>query len=635
MAALHEAEPDLELECFVHGALCYSFSGLCLASGLVLGRSGNRGECAQLCRSYYDAERPSGPSGGRRGYWFSCRDLELGGRVGELARAGIVSFKVEGRMKSPEYCYAVAHLYRGYIDALAGHGPGEEEMAVRLDAARLAFSRSPTEAWLFEQGGSHLIDSAYPGHRGVTAGRVEKSLGRRIFVELSRPVGLRDGLLGFEHRITPSEGSSDLPQPSRFPLLGLRDARTGRELTHAREATHVEFELPLSDGDKPPIFKQGDELRLISSRASDRKAVSPEEYEGEREKLELSLSIGDEGIAAELSLPRFDGMKSAGSVGIEASGSLPLDLAKSPGGFERALGLFSESGDYDFILAPSIDWNEEIGLPDGRKARTSELFIPPSVLKREKNRIYAEAADRIADAQMAYARESMKSCDEVSRRSAARHYTANAAVSAPPRAALAFPREGLAKGMPFATKRDLVDSRELPSWGGRSWLPLAPLVADRAEYAKLAEDRASSELAAGKSLSIGLGALHHFGIGRRMLARNPDAAERLSFFLDINLYVANGLAWENLSSLLPRVEFAYRYLELEGAKDDTEALPFASAGKDFEPPLFQSLGCLLKHHINKGSCPEDCGRFWSITLSDRNRRYRVLAEDCVSYLFRV
>jgi hypothetical protein len=596
----------------------------------VLGRSGNRGECAQLCRSYYDAEDGSGGVSGKRGYWFSCRDLELGGRVGELARAGIDSLKVEGRMKSPEYCYAVARLYRGYIDALSEKSPGEDEMKARLDAARIAFSRSPTEGWLFERGGARLIDLAYPGHRGVTAGRVEKALGRRVFVELARPLGLRDGLLGFEHQSSPfGEGDSCLPQPLRFPLLGLRDARTGRELTHARGVSHIEFELPLSKNGKPPVFKQGDELRLISSRESDRKAVSPEEYEAECDKLELALRIGAQGIAAELSLPRFDGARSAGSNCISPGDPLPLDLAKSPGGFERGLGLFSESGDYDFLLVPSIDWNEMIELPDGRKIRTLDLFIPPSALKREKNRIYEEAADRIADAQMAYARESMKLCDEVSRR-----YAASAASLAPPRGALSFAREGLAKGMPFATKRDLLVSSELPSWGGRSWFPLAPLVAARSEYETLAVERASSELAKGASLAVGIGALHHFEIGRAILSRNPKTAQKLSFFLDFNLYVANGLSWESLSSLLPRIEFAYRYLELEASKDDTEALPFASVGGDFEPPLFQSLGCLLKHHVNKGICPEDCGRFWSASLSDRNRRYKIFVEDCVSYLFR-
>ena len=170
MQRLHAEVPEMEYEAFIHGALCYSFSGLCLASGLVLGRSGNRGECAQLCRSYYEMR-------GRSGYWFSCRDLELGFDVSALSAAGIGSLKVEGRMKSPEYCFAVARLYRGILDRLAGDGPDEEEMASRFRAARTVFSRSPTAGWLRERGGACLVDSAYPGHRGIVAGRISRLVG--------------------------------------------------------------------------------------------------------------------------------------------------------------------------------------------------------------------------------------------------------------------------------------------------------------------------------------------------------------------------------------------------------------------------------------------------------------------------
>ncbi|HET7839658.1 MAG TPA: peptidase U32 family protein, partial [Rectinemataceae bacterium] len=171
LARLRAEVPDLEYEVFVHGALCYSYSGLCLASGLLLGRSGNRGECAQICRSYYSGEGPIG----RKGYWFSCRDLRLLERLESLAAAGAASLKVEGRMKAPEYCHAVARLYRGALDRLGGASLSDTELEERAEAARLAFARSPTEAWLEERGGSCLIDSEYPGHRGVPVGVVVAS----------------------------------------------------------------------------------------------------------------------------------------------------------------------------------------------------------------------------------------------------------------------------------------------------------------------------------------------------------------------------------------------------------------------------------------------------------------------------
>lgn len=94
-----------EIECFIHGALCYSYSGKCLFSSFLGGRSGNRGRCAQPCRLCYNDK-----------YILSMKDLCTIDIVPELIEAGIASFKIEGRMKSPEYVYGVTSLYRKYID---------------------------------------------------------------------------------------------------------------------------------------------------------------------------------------------------------------------------------------------------------------------------------------------------------------------------------------------------------------------------------------------------------------------------------------------------------------------------------------------------------------------------------------
>ncbi|MGA2545064.1 MAG: peptidase U32 family protein [Rectinemataceae bacterium] len=634
MARLCAADPDLEYETFVHGALCYSFSGLCLASGLVLGRSGNRGECAQLCRSYYAVE--SGGLSGRIGYWFSCRDLDLSDRVGELAAAGISSLKVEGRMKSPEYCFAVASLYRGILDRLAGQGPGDEELAARREAARIAFARSPTEAWIDERGGASLIDPAYPGHRGMLAGRIVSNDRGHLVLDLEGPLGLRDGLLGFDR--------GDPSRPVRFAVVELRDARSGREILRARAGTRVEM---LAESDRQPCgeLRPGDELRRISARELDRKSPSLEEYEAARETLSIRLGFNSVGIEAEFDLPRFDGKvaKPGSSQGgipdiekkarIEPNGALPMDISKSVGGLERALSLFGESGQADFLLIPELDPGARVELapgPDGlsRSCAVSDLFVPPSALKREKNRIYARAADLIAEAELDYARDSLAAGEPGPAAS-----TQGAPTVTPPRAALVFPREGLPKGIPFASPRDLAGTTPLPSWGGRSWLPLSPLVADRKGYVLLVIERVRSLLNSGGDIVIGLGALHHFAIARELRVLFPDAGARLGFFLDINLYIANYFAYASLASLVAGVEFAYRYLELE-CKAEGETF-LAPVGPAFEPPFFQSLGCFIKHHIAKGACPSPCGRAWSAELSDRDRRYLVIVEDCVTTLFRV
>lgn len=131
---------SMETEVFVHGALCYSYSGLCFFSSMIGGRSGNRGRCAQPCRMCYKS--PSGEGG----YLFSMKDLLTLPRINDLMTAGIHSFKVEGRMKSPEYVAVVTNTYRQAID---GKLKDRDEAICRIKAV---FSRETTHAYLFQEG---------------------------------------------------------------------------------------------------------------------------------------------------------------------------------------------------------------------------------------------------------------------------------------------------------------------------------------------------------------------------------------------------------------------------------------------------------------------------------------------------
>lgn len=108
---------DIELECFIHGAMCYAFSGQCLFSSLLGGRSGNRGRCAQPCRL------PYGINAGEKNDYLSMKDLNTLDIIPELLEAGIISFKIEGRMKSPDYVYQVVSVYRKYIDLYYSNKP--------------------------------------------------------------------------------------------------------------------------------------------------------------------------------------------------------------------------------------------------------------------------------------------------------------------------------------------------------------------------------------------------------------------------------------------------------------------------------------------------------------------------------
>lgn len=109
-------ETGLEIECFVHGAMCYCYSGQCLMSSMIGGRSGNRGQCAQPCRLPYSADRQKPKE------LMSLKDLCTIDMIPELIEAGIDSFKIEGRMKQPDYVYSVVSIYRKYVDLYFASG---------------------------------------------------------------------------------------------------------------------------------------------------------------------------------------------------------------------------------------------------------------------------------------------------------------------------------------------------------------------------------------------------------------------------------------------------------------------------------------------------------------------------------
>ncbi|GHT54834.1 peptidase U32 [Spirochaetia bacterium] len=140
------ANTNMELETFVHGALCVSASGLCLFSSYLGGKSANRGMCTQACRRYYHRDDDGG-------YYFSPADLQLLERVPDLADAGISSFKIEGRMKSAEYVGTVVSAYRLVLDALAADA-GEEKVQAAItegiEILRNDFARTKTRFYFDE-----------------------------------------------------------------------------------------------------------------------------------------------------------------------------------------------------------------------------------------------------------------------------------------------------------------------------------------------------------------------------------------------------------------------------------------------------------------------------------------------------
>ena len=177
IARIKEATP-LELEVFIHGALCVSYSGQCLTSENFGGRSANRGQCAQSCRlpyrifvdgkEYRDTDAQ---------YLFSPHDLCALPRLGELEEIGVNSLKVEGRLKSPEYVAAVARAYRKALD----HTPLE---ASDREPLEVLFSRGLRTGWLDGDNHQELVDGTFSNHHGMYLGTVVRVERGCVVVEL-------------------------------------------------------------------------------------------------------------------------------------------------------------------------------------------------------------------------------------------------------------------------------------------------------------------------------------------------------------------------------------------------------------------------------------------------------------------
>ncbi len=182
-------EYGMEVETFAHGALCICYSGQCLMSSLVGGRSANRGRCAQACRLPYTLHNAAQrkPLDAAGDHLLSPKDLCSVDLLPQLVEAGVSSLKIEGRMKSPEYVSAVVGVYRQVLDrVLAASGSKSSTAAAPTDEERHilseAFSRGFTTAYLEGKSGNDIMSYGRPNNRGVLAGRVTRCDKGLVFI---------------------------------------------------------------------------------------------------------------------------------------------------------------------------------------------------------------------------------------------------------------------------------------------------------------------------------------------------------------------------------------------------------------------------------------------------------------------
>ena len=207
-------ETGLEIECFVQGALCYSYSGQCLFSSMLGGRSGNRGQCAQPCRLKYQAEGQKKPS-----CILSLKDIMALEDLPDLIEVGVDSFKIEGRMKKPEYVSETVRVYRKYTDLYlkkgrAGYQVSEEDKQRLMDLYNRGGS---CRGYYHVQNGPEMLTPDRSNHAGIHSACVERQKGRSLLAKALVPLQKGDVL-----EISPKENvtlGQDVKKGGQFQLL--------------------------------------------------------------------------------------------------------------------------------------------------------------------------------------------------------------------------------------------------------------------------------------------------------------------------------------------------------------------------------------------------------------------------------
>ncbi len=580
ISELRARHPGIELEVFIHGALCYSFSGICLASWGLTGRSANRGDCAQICRSLFRSDDEG--TGRHQGTTpFSCRDLFLGTDVLKLAEIGIDALKIEGRMKSPEYVFHVTRLYREILNKGSALPEGElEELQKNVEAT---FSREKTRGFFASPRAEKLLTGRYPGHQGALLGAVRQVRDREIGLKLQCRLSLHDGI-GY--------WVPGAREPVIFPVR--RIMRTGRSVKFAEAGDAVSVRVP---GDAPLPDRQT-EVRLFSARFLDRHEVKETSVPAYRFPLELKAAMSPAGIVFSV-----DGVTGRFNF------SRQLPIVSSTGGRPFAEVLRKHLGDPSESLFSIKDlvFENETG-----RAET-EIFVPPSELKRTRKELFAALDNWF-----------LLSVDARAKAAAAETFPAES---------LALPAElahrdllspPAARPVPFASLPLLqAGAGSFAVIGKYTCIPLPPVMLDDDLW--LQALRRLSKENSEALFAIGLNNVGHIDLAARL-----SDCGNLFFFIDFFLYAANRQALSLLSSRVARLLFAYAWVEGEAAVSPG----VVSIARDFRPPLFYSLGCYERHAQGAGQCREECSKDLTHEMRQGRNTFTLVVRDCITYLFR-
>ena len=356
LRAVKEAVPGIGLETFIHGALCISYSGQCLMSGMISERSANRGSCAQSCRKDYVLTDDATSDTLDRGFLISARDLAAHDVLPDLADIGIECVKIEGRKKKPEYVAVAVDAYRGFLDKVAD---GSRTPATPDDVQPLVqiYSRGFTTGMYVGRGGKEYVTRSQPDNRGTELGVVVGWERNELVVEVNEPVRAGDGL-GFE----PPPGAT---APSiGFAVEGARTIATRHGVT--RQSIRSRTRVPVGWR----VLRSSQAALLERARATLSRVTVPE---ARRIRLDVTLR-GNPGQP-------INAVFAADGQEVAVQGTMPLTPAIAHKlGDARLREQLGRLGSTPFTLG-SVD----------RTALSADLFAPIS----ELNRLRQQAVDEL------------------------------------------------------------------------------------------------------------------------------------------------------------------------------------------------------------------------------------------------
>jgi putative protease len=323
---LKRFDPDrMPLEVFVHGALCVAYSGQCLTSESLGQRSANRGECAQACRMPYElvVDGVLRDLGDRR-YLLSPQDLAAVNDIPALIGAGVVSFKIEGRLKSPEYVAAVCQVYRRAIDAALRGQPRDASDEDRYQL-EMAFSRGLYSGWMHGVNHQELVHARFGKKRGSFAGTISGIGPDFVTFSTRTPLKPGDGIV--------FDTGADTDQEQGGRIYGIRGEN------HFFRHGHLDLRR-LKVGDR--IWKTDDPELNKRLRQSWTGRI------GTRKSIPFDVTIS--GRAGEALLIRSSDIEVRSIIPLESARNAPLTAEKLRAQLEKTAGTEFALGDLQFSL---------------------------------------------------------------------------------------------------------------------------------------------------------------------------------------------------------------------------------------------------------------------------------------------